>query len=226
MTEDISTLSRFYMLTLLCERPCHGYEIIEELQKKLGSKVGPGTVYPFLRRIERRGLVRKTTISQGGRKRYVYHITKEGRALCEEVLGLFHERLQLSSLILENISDAVIATDTKGKIAFWNNGASKIFDYRPEEIVGEYVSKLFKPEEKQIILSAHLETARNGGTLAGEVEAVGKKGNPVYLLLTTQLLRDAKGEAMGTISVGKDITAQKNAQRARSRYSSYLSSIE
>ncbi|MWB97256.1 PadR family transcriptional regulator [Agromyces seonyuensis] len=69
---------RLYLLSLLEERPRHGYELIQALSDRFGGTYSPsaGTIYPRLAKLEAEGLVAK---SADGRKS-VYTITDAGRA--------------------------------------------------------------------------------------------------------------------------------------------------
>lgn len=69
---------RLYLLSLLAERPRHGYELIQALSDRFGGTYSPsaGTIYPRLAKLEEEGLVTKST---DGRKT-VYEITDAGRA--------------------------------------------------------------------------------------------------------------------------------------------------
>jgi DNA-binding PadR family transcriptional regulator len=69
---------RLYLLSLLAERPRHGYELIQALSERFGGTYSPsaGTIYPRLAKLEEEGLVTKTS---DGRKT-VYEITDAGRA--------------------------------------------------------------------------------------------------------------------------------------------------
>ena len=69
---------RLYLLSLLAERPMHGYELIQALSDRFGGTYVPsaGTIYPRLAKLEEDGLVTKTS---DGRKT-VYDITDAGRA--------------------------------------------------------------------------------------------------------------------------------------------------
>ncbi|MCU1441948.1 MAG: PadR family transcriptional regulator [Cryobacterium sp.] len=68
---------RLYLLSLLAERPRHGYELIQALSERFGGTYSPsaGTIYPRLAKLEEEGLVTKST---DGRKT-VYEITDAGR---------------------------------------------------------------------------------------------------------------------------------------------------
>jgi DNA-binding PadR family transcriptional regulator len=69
---------RLYLLSLLAERPLHGYGIIQALSERTGGTYTPsaGTIYPRLAKLEDEGLVTKT---QEGRTT-IYEITEAGRA--------------------------------------------------------------------------------------------------------------------------------------------------
>ncbi|MCI2956374.1 PadR family transcriptional regulator [Agromyces atrinae] len=69
---------RLYLLSLLAERPRHGYELIQALSDRFGGTYSPsaGTIYPRLAKLEEEGLVTKES---DGRKT-VYAITEAGRA--------------------------------------------------------------------------------------------------------------------------------------------------
>ena len=79
---------RLALLSLLAERPMHGYELMKELEARSGGmyQASAGTVYPNLQQLEDEGLVRMETGEDGKR---VYHITDEGRkALKGEAPGV------------------------------------------------------------------------------------------------------------------------------------------
>ena len=69
---------RLYLLSLLNERPRHGYELIQALSDRFGGTYSPsaGTIYPRLAKLEEEGLVTK----QADGRKTVYEITDTGRA--------------------------------------------------------------------------------------------------------------------------------------------------
>lgn len=73
---------KYVILSLLADRPMHGYEIIRRLEEESGGMYSPspGSVYPTLQMLEDQGCV--TSEQQEGKR--VYRITDEGRALLDE----------------------------------------------------------------------------------------------------------------------------------------------
>lgn len=71
-------LIRLHVLHHAAERPVYGLWIIEELARH-GYRLSPGTLYPLLHSLERRGLLRSKAHREGRRIRRVYGITPGGR---------------------------------------------------------------------------------------------------------------------------------------------------
>jgi len=87
--EFISDFSRFYILTMLYEGPCHGYSILNRFRKKLRKDISPSLVYPFLQSLEQKGIVKYTIKPVGEKDRKVYELTEEGKELCKQLFKRF-----------------------------------------------------------------------------------------------------------------------------------------
>jgi len=85
----ISDFSRFYILTLLYEGPCHGYSIISRFKRRIGKEISPSLVYPFLQQLEQRGLVKHAIKHVGEKEKKVYELTEEGKKLCGRLFKRF-----------------------------------------------------------------------------------------------------------------------------------------
>jgi PadR family transcriptional regulator PadR len=71
-------LVRLHVLHHAAEEPIFGLWIIEELGRH-GYRIGPGTIYPLLHSMERRGWLRADSQVVNGRKRTIYTATPAGR---------------------------------------------------------------------------------------------------------------------------------------------------
>jgi DNA-binding PadR family transcriptional regulator len=89
LDEFVSDFSRFYILTILYEGPHHGYSIISKFRKRIGKDVSPSLVYPFLSRLEKRGLVKHSLKSVGEKKKKVFELTGKGKELCKTLFKRF-----------------------------------------------------------------------------------------------------------------------------------------
>jgi DNA-binding PadR family transcriptional regulator len=81
------------ILGLLKERPMHGYELRKQLAQRLGLfwTVSFGSLYPTLKKLERRGVVEKVPTDAAAderpRRKQEYRITAAGEADFLELLG-------------------------------------------------------------------------------------------------------------------------------------------
>jgi len=85
----VSDFARLYVLTILYEGPTHGYGILRKFQSRVGKKISPGLIYPFLQKLEDRGLVTYNSEMVGEKERKIYTLTDEGRQLCTQLFRRF-----------------------------------------------------------------------------------------------------------------------------------------
>jgi PAS domain S-box-containing protein len=130
------------------------------------------------------------------------------------VLREIERELLFQADLLDNAKDCVIATDLKGKITFWNQGANALFGYSCGEMFGKSLTKINKPHEGKKGAANQLEFPKQETPVLGEWEGVHRDGHIVYLLLTYLPMRDKEGRTTGFIRVGKDITEHKRVEEA------------
>lgn len=85
MAVKIASLVKFYALLLLLEKPKHGYEIMKELEGKIGKTISPSQVYPFLELLEKEDLIRESRT--GAREKIVYSMTTKGKEFTNKMLS-------------------------------------------------------------------------------------------------------------------------------------------
>ncbi|PXV55974.1 Transcriptional regulator PadR-like family protein [Dyella jiangningensis] len=71
-------LIRLHVLHHAAGAPIYGQEMIEELAHH-GYKLSPGTLYPLLHGLEKKGYLRSTQAVADGVRRRVYRITPKGK---------------------------------------------------------------------------------------------------------------------------------------------------
>ena len=98
INEIVSDFTRVYILTILHEGPVHGYEIISKFKKYIGKEISPSLVYPFLKRLEEKGLVTHSLKPVGAKKKKVFELTEEGKEFSEQLFKRFSE---LIGVVLE-----------------------------------------------------------------------------------------------------------------------------
>ncbi len=78
---------RLVILALLAEQPRHGYELIKEIEERLGGAYvpSPGVVYPTLTWLEELGYA---SLAEGSGSKKLYSVTPEGLEFLEQNKGL------------------------------------------------------------------------------------------------------------------------------------------
>jgi DNA-binding PadR family transcriptional regulator len=71
------------ILTSLASGPKHGYALLLDIEEFAGVRLGPGTLYGAISRLEERGLIE--AVASTGRSR-PYRLTAEGSAALEATL--------------------------------------------------------------------------------------------------------------------------------------------
>jgi PAS domain S-box-containing protein len=116
--------------------------------------------------------------------------------------------------IVASSDDAIISKSLDGVIVTWNEGATRIFGWQPEEVIGRSITILIpadRLEEEPAILARiragqrvdHYQTVR-----------VRKDGSFVDISLSISPVRNAAGEIVGASKIARDITQQKRAEQA------------
>jgi len=76
------------VLASLAEGEKHGYAIMEDVRAFAGVRLGPGTLYGAITRLEERRWIRAV---KGDNRRQPYRITAEGAAYLKEQLALLSQ---------------------------------------------------------------------------------------------------------------------------------------
>jgi DNA-binding PadR family transcriptional regulator len=88
---DLSNVNRLYTIMLLESGKRHGYQIIKDIEELTGKKPSTSHIYPFLSKLERKGLVESEEKGERGKK--VYNLTDEGGNIVKEQIEAFGEIL-------------------------------------------------------------------------------------------------------------------------------------
>lgn len=82
------------ILGLIADRPMHGYELAKEIKLRGADqlRLGEGTLYPLLHRLEAQGRLESDWApSTRGKQRKVYRITPKGRRKLRDALADWRE---------------------------------------------------------------------------------------------------------------------------------------
>lgn len=121
-------------------------------------------------------------------------------------------QMAFHSALIENISDAVISSDTNYILNDWNKDAERILGYTREEAIGKNVIDFLKIETLGIPLSEIIDTFWKNNRWNGDLIIYHKNGNPVILEFSSSVIFNKKGKKIGIVTVFRDVTEQKENQ--------------
>jgi len=79
---DMKGFLSYLILWNLSRKSMSGAELSKELEKRKGTKPSPGTIYPALKELKEKGLIRAN-------KNKVYSLTKKGKKELESACDFF-----------------------------------------------------------------------------------------------------------------------------------------
>jgi PAS domain S-box-containing protein len=114
--------------------------------------------------------------------------------------------------VVESSQDAILTKNLDGVITSWNHGATRLFGYTAEEVIGKSVTILIptkRLDEETTILARircgerieHYETSRRR-----------TDGSIVDISLTVSPVRDPQGKIIGASKIARDITERRQAE--------------
>jgi PAS domain S-box-containing protein len=118
----------------------------------------------------------------------------------------------LLAAIVESSDDAIVSKTLEGQIRSWNAGATRIFGYKPHEIIGRPITTIIPvelhEEERDIISRVrrgerveHFDTIR-----------IAKDGRRIPISLTVSPVRDEQGKIIGASKVARDISERRQSE--------------
>lgn len=148
------------------------------------------------------------------RKKTVLAVARDitGRARLQQ--DLESSREFLASLI-DNSSEAIIATDFHGKVLIFNKAAETVSGYKAKDLINKTVSFeqfMGKGEQKRILALLNQGTAEHPMSIVGEETTLyAQDGSLIPISLSVAFIyRD--GQPVGTISIFRDLRPIKDVQ--------------
>ena len=120
-----------------------------------------------------------------------------------------HHWGNLDSSILDQLHEAVIATDSDANIIGGNSSALRLLGYSPEELIGQSFFALFSEEERKLLQGAARANVQEKGHYQGEHRAHDKSGTDLFVQLSLTSLVDSNSIPRGLVAILANITERK-----------------
>lgn len=120
----------------------------------------------------------------------------------------------------------MVAADLDGVVQSWNKAAERMFGYTSEEITGRPVTLLI-PQDRQQQEMQILARIRHGEQVDDyETARVAKDGRRIPVSLSVTRIRDGGGNTVGVLTSARDISEQKEAERAKARLAAIVDTAD
>jgi PAS domain S-box-containing protein len=107
------------------------------------------------------------------------------------------------------VGQAVIATDIKGNITYWNRAAEQLYGWPEAEVLGRNIVEVTPAETSREHATNILDRLIAGESWSGEFIAKRRDGTVFPAIVTDAPITNDKGEFIGIIGISTDITEQK-----------------
>ena len=120
-------------------------------------------------------------------------------------MPLSKEKLEI---LIARSTDIVIATDSKGKVDYYNDGAKRSLGYAPDEILGQFVGQLYPDlHEAKRVMRAMRDAGYGGRGIVETFQTtlVAKDGERIPVAISGTISYDENGKENGTVGFAKDL---------------------
>lgn len=123
------------------------------------------------------------------------------------------ERVRFQAHLLGRVSDAVIATDNELRVTHWNHAAEILFGWKESEALGNELDTLCRTEFNKTTRAEIQEHLRKYKFWNGEILQYHRNGTRVVINASISLLEDSGGKPSGEVTISRNITEQKEAEK-------------
>ena len=182
LKESQKGFMRIALLILLSKKPCHGYEMMKEVEDRTEGfwKPTAGGVYPILQSLEKAGYI-KGEWSPQKRKRKIYHITESGKLILDRALLKHSQIAESMNTLFKEYARAVLDLDPKAlPMPRMPNPFSVFLEKEPKSRLESLELKSNRIQHMIKMLQSELQTVDNRlATLNKQKQKVDKDSDPV-----------------------------------------------
>lgn len=126
------------------------------------------------------------------------------------------QRLQFQAQLLDGVRESIIAFDLKGNVIFWGKGATRLYGYSSDDMMGKPVRDMLGPVGRREFDRITDEVIQKG-FWEGEYIQKRKDGSRFWVDSRISLAISQHGDVLGLIGIEHDVTSRKLAEEALNR---------
>ena len=117
--------------------------------------------------------------------------------------------------IVESSDDAILSKQLDGTITSWNDGATRMYGYTADEVIGRNIALLIPPGRQPELDSLLAQVARGERVAPLDTKRRRKDGTIIDVSVRISPIRDRHGAVIGASTVARDVTERNRAEAAR-----------
>ena len=115
--------------------------------------------------------------------------------------------------LLDQVRNAVIATDIEGKIVYWNHFSEVLYQWKADEVLGKSIAETIVPEGKGGLIKEVVEDIIRNGYRESEHMVRRKDGSLFPAFYVFNVLKDQQEGIVGFVGVSIDLTEWKKVEQ-------------
>lgn len=120
--------------------------------------------------------------------------------------------IKFQAELLNMVNQAILTTDPRGKLIYWNKFAEELFGWENENLLGRYIFDLIVPEENKETATKITNRVIKGVPWSGEFEMKKRDGTRFIASFSLWSVQES-GRTKLVIGLVQDITEKKEAER-------------
>jgi PAS domain S-box-containing protein len=165
------------------------------------------------------------TLSEYGRDNIAFKLLPQILSAIETNYERSHQQIHFQASLLDQLCNAIIATDIKGNIIYWNRFAQKLYQWKAEEVIGRNIYNVIIPHDRRQLAQTMLFNLKKSKVWQGDLIVQRKNGSSLVVDVTQGVIQDNKGEVKGFVSIYIDATERKQAEIALKQSEATLKAI-
>ena len=141
-----------------------------------------------------------------------------------EITEKKHEEAQLKyqAYLMENVHDAIVATDSDHVINSWNAAAERLYGWRSEEVLGKNSKQILRTHRSEETTEESFARLESTGNMCSEVLQTRRDGIEIDMEMTAIALKNRNDRVTGYVGVFRDIAERIKARKDREHSFSLL----
>jgi PAS domain S-box-containing protein len=131
-----------------------------------------------------------------------------GRDITDFIMA--KESADYQALLLNQVSDAIIATDMDFHITYWNRAAEGLFGWKSREVSGKNIHNLIRFDQKKQEVTSCMDHLMAHGTRKGPLDHVTKSGKHIRVEWSISIFKDHAGTMTGIVGLCREIPVDRS----------------